>query len=619
MNVKFTPRNIMILLSCSLIALAPAALAQNKKIDDDSLAQVHITSDIITLNTTSGFAGFTLKVKGPNGTFFEQNYAADEVPFVEAFDLDGNLLADGAYTYELVAIPQVSDDNRWAMEKVRGDASLTRELSDLLPTGMVQSGYFRIHQGEFVAPQGEDTLAPRVSENVIISKDEVKDGGTSPVDLDDGNRDQVILDDLIVDGSACIGMDCVNGESFGFDTLRLKENNLRIKFQDTSASASFPSNDWQITANDSSNGGANKFSIDDIDGGRTPFTIEASAPSHSLYVDDGGRVGLGTSTPVVELHVVNGDSPTLRLEQNGSSGFTAQTWDLAGNESNFFVRDVTNGSQLPFKIQPGADHNSIVINDDNRIGMGILNADAALHVVRNSATESAELHLDQNNAGGTARIHVDTVNTNNSELLRLTNGDGQLQMVYEQTAGDTWTHFLNSNGLAWFEQGDSENAYQMRSDGGHRWSNGSNNTMTLASTAAITVNNGTNDTMTLDASGNMHVLGVYTNTSDKNLKEGFEDVDPREVLATVAEMPITSWQYIADQNNSRHIGPMAQDFYAAFGLGADNVSISTTDSAGVALAAIKGLNEVVSEKDAEINDLKARLAKLEAMMQKLAD
>ena len=53
--------------------------------------------------------------------------------------------------------------------------------------------------------------------------------------------DQVILDDLIVDGSACIGFDCVNGESFGFDTLRLKENNLRIKFQDTSSSASFPS------------------------------------------------------------------------------------------------------------------------------------------------------------------------------------------------------------------------------------------------------------------------------------------------------------------------------------------------------------------------------------------
>ena len=91
--------------------------------------------------------------------------------------------------------------------------------------------------------------------------------------------DQVIIDDLIVDGSACIGFDCVNGESFGFDTIRIKENNLRIRAVDTSSTASFPSRDWQITFNDSSNGGANKFSIDDIDGGRTPFTIEAGAPA----------------------------------------------------------------------------------------------------------------------------------------------------------------------------------------------------------------------------------------------------------------------------------------------------------------------------------------------------
>ena len=84
--------------------------------------------------------------------------------------------------------------------------------------------------------------------------------------------------DLIVIGRLCVGLDCTSGESFGFDTIRLKENNLCIKAQDTSSSASFPSNDWQITFNDSANGGANKFSIDDIDGGRTPFTIEAGAP-----------------------------------------------------------------------------------------------------------------------------------------------------------------------------------------------------------------------------------------------------------------------------------------------------------------------------------------------------
>src|SRR5205085_5224679 len=67
--------------------------------------------------------------------------------------------------------------------------------------------------------------------------------------------DDVIPDDLIVQGSACIGLDCVNNESFGFDTIRLKENNTRIKFDDTSTGAGFPNHDWQLTANDSANGG----------------------------------------------------------------------------------------------------------------------------------------------------------------------------------------------------------------------------------------------------------------------------------------------------------------------------------------------------------------------------
>ncbi|NOT57981.1 MAG: hypothetical protein HOP18_25535, partial [Deltaproteobacteria bacterium] len=85
--------------------------------------------------------------------------------------------------------------------------------------------------------------------------------------------DEVIPDDLIVQGSTCTGFDCVNGESFGFDTIRLKENNLRIKFEDTSTGAGFPTNDWQLTANDSASGGASKFSIEDITGAKVPFTI----------------------------------------------------------------------------------------------------------------------------------------------------------------------------------------------------------------------------------------------------------------------------------------------------------------------------------------------------------
>lgn len=167
------------------------------------------------------------------------------------------------------------------------------------------------------------------------------------------NADQVFSDDVIVTSSMCVGQDCVNGESFGFDTLRIKENNVRIKFQDTSSSGSFPSNDWQITINDSANGGANFFGIDDINSGKRPFTVAAGAPEDSLYVASNGNVGLGTSEPVNKAHLKSSDSPGVRLEQDGTGGFTAQTWDVIGDEEKLYVRDVTNSNAIPLQIEAG--------------------------------------------------------------------------------------------------------------------------------------------------------------------------------------------------------------------------------------------------------------------------
>ncbi|MFZ6027673.1 MAG: tail fiber domain-containing protein [Chloroflexota bacterium] len=105
--------------------------------------------------------------------------------------------------------------------------------------------------------------------------------------------------------------------------------------------------------------------------------------------------------------------------------------------------------------------------------------------------------------------------------------------------------------------------------------------------------------------------GSWSSISDRGLKANFALVDGRAVLAAVAEMPISTWNYIAQDEAIRHIGPMAQDFYAAFGVGEDERHIATIDADGVALAAIQGLNELVDEKDARIAALEARLAALE--------
>jgi len=106
--------------------------------------------------------------------------------------------------------------------------------------------------------------------------------------------------------------------------------------------------------------------------------------------------------------------------------------------------------------------------------------------------------------------------------------------------------------------------------------------------------------------------------SDRNAKENFAPADPREILERLAAIPVETWNLKSQDPAIRHIGPMAQDFHAAFGVGEDNKHITTSDADGVALAAIQGLHKMVKEKDAEIADLKARLAALEATVATLA-
>jgi len=124
--------------------------------------------------------------------------------------------------------------------------------------------------------------------------------------------------------------------------------------------------------------------------------------------------------------------------------------------------------------------------------------------------------------------------------------------------------------------------------------------------------------------GDVKILGdvsaySFNTTSDRNAKENFAAVDPREVLARVSALPISKWNLKVDPC-AQHIGPMAQDFYAAFGTGSDDKHIATVDADGVALAAIQGLNqkliEELNRRDAENAELKKRLDLLEQMVRK---
>ena len=128
--------------------------------------------------------------------------------------------------------------------------------------------------------------------------------------------------------------------------------------------------------------------------------------------------------------------------------------------------------------------------------------------------------------------------------------------------------------------------------------------------------------------GNAYAIGSFTaksyiTSSDRNLKERFISVDPLEVLHKVASLPITEWQYkdesVTGANPGRHIGPMAQDFRAAFALGDDDKHIAIVDEGGVALAAIKGLNQKLEEKNAEIEALRQSVAELSKIVKALSE
>lgn len=453
----------------------------------------------------SGAGKARLVLRGADEVNYSFEFAADEAVALTDAMIARVRMKNGLYQWNASFEPVLDEATRALLEASRADPSI--QAPDVgVPS---RSGSIRVIDGGFLAS--------------IIDPERGPGDGAS-------TRDQIIADDLIVEFSACIGMDCVNGESFGSDTLRLKENNLRIHFDDTSSSASFPANDWRLTANGSNNGDPSYFSIDDATAGRSLLYLAAGAQANAIYAT-GNSVGFGTNQPVVELHVVDGDSPTLRLAQDGSSGFTSQVWDIVGNETNFFIRDATNGSTLPFRIRPGAPESAIDISGTGNIGMGIASPTAALDVRRS--------------------------NTFSDDWLRVTLPD------------------------------DGDPATEERR-------------------------------MVLDNAGNLFVGGAITQLSSRYSKENLLAVAGDQVLAKLAELPLWTWNYLTSNDGDRHIGPVAEDFYRTFGFGESERSLSPSDVAGVALAASQALNQSlnqeIEQRDQRIEELEARLARLESVL-----
>lgn len=524
-----------------LVAVGPCALAAPP-------VKMALQGSSLTWTAQEVVAAADLRVTGPAGFVFEMRFngTSPSLPLAQ----DGLALADGQYNYEIIWLRAVPDAVMSAFEQAqsRSEGALDDTLlaTKMAAYSQTLSGTFRMIGGQ--AHFGQPVTASAARQDV--------EAGMAV-------KDQVIPDDLIVQGSACVGFDCVNNENFGFDTIRLKENNLRIKFEDTSV-GSFPSTDWQLTANDSASGGANRFSIEDVTSARIPFTVTGGAPTNSVFVDSSGRLGLRTSTPVLDVHVATGNTPAMRLEQNSSGGFTAQTWDIASNEANFFVRDVTSGSRLPLRIRPGAPTSSLDISASGNVGLG-------------TGSPSANLHINKTSPAGS------------QVFIRLTNSLASWDLKNNISGRLNVSDDLTGNRVPF------------------KIATGADNNLLRVGVASVS---------TVDVNGILTVNGTFNNLSSRAQKHLLPGMGLDAVLDAVSRLPLYTWAY-KHENGVRHYGPLAEDFHARFGLGTDERHISPSDVAGVALAATQALNEVVANKEREISDLKARLGRLESLLGKL--
>jgi len=409
-NLKHLP----LLLSMVFIAACFNIVLGQSNEDKNQFASVNGLGSSVRFDVGAPHSAVTLTVIGPEGVVFTKEYKSGNSPEFKLNGAKGERLPDGQYTYELRVTPNISTEVKEALAEARvkgNGAEVQNEMRKrgLLPAQpQVQSGSFLVQNGSIIVAGASERVGPRAVAEPPPVAPAAPSGRTNYRVVRNHARflfDQVIPDDLIVQGSVCAGLDCVNGEVFGFDTVRLKENNTRLQFDDTSTSAGFATNNWQIRANNSASGGASFLAFVDqgatgnSETGTIVFEVDAGAPANSVKVASNGKVGFRTATPVLDLHASTTDTPAIRLEQNNSGGFTAQTWDVAGNEANFFVRDVTSGSRLPFRIRPGAPTSSLDIAASGNVGIANASPATALDVVGSALT------LGSDNTGTATRTN----------------------------------------------------------------------------------------------------------------------------------------------------------------------------------------------------------------------
>ena len=372
-----------------------------------------------------------------------------------------------------------------------------------------------------------------------------------------------------------------------------------------------------------------------------------------------GNVGIGTSSPGTPLHVFNPGGFVGTFESSSAGGTWLTLRNTGGGDSwHILATGSGNGEGAGHLLFYNGDTGArTILRDNGNMGIGttaprdlleVRGADAVIRIVNGNdfsgnlggfvgdSWGTLQLGMFNDTASQIGEVSAGTrrsffgcdnlgrvgslVNAFGNPVFRNLLDDGSGNLSVSASGGinfGTTTRQMINLWNAEYGIGIQANTFYCRSGGNFAWYRG-------GAHADNTYDSGGGTTLMRLDSGGLTVNGTFISSSDRDRKENFAEVKPRDVLERLASMPIQKWNY-KDDAGVRHIGPMAQDFFAAFGVGPDEKHIAMVDADGVSLAAIQGLHEVVKEKEVQIESLvkenetlQSRLAALEKAVSTLA-
>lgn len=230
---------------------------------------------------------------------------------------------------------------------------------------------------------------------------------------------------------------------------------------------------------------------------------------------------------------------------------------------------------------------TLFVKNDNT-GFGIANPTSKVHVFGDGSAGKAQILVQE------------TAASSQQKLLELKHAGYPLFFLTNTAAGGSSWQFSNVGFFTASLVGTGGAEFAILNDG------------------RVKMGPGPSVNFDLAPNGNLLIAGTLTQGSSRSIKQGFEPVDGLDILDRVVALPLSEWSYKSDPSDVRHIGPMAEDFREAFVLGEDAEHLAPGDAAGVALAAIQGLNRKLEEKSQRVEALEAELAELKSLIQIMA-